>query len=311
MTNPSKYFTFLYVPSKNTGLKTIRVPKWLTFTALGVVAVLIASSTFAVLRYTLKSGDTYQVAKLSRENTLLRAQLDEVSQSLTNLEGKVRQNFAFQKKARLLANLDDLNEDITEVGVGGPDFGYLQSLSILDEVTRDRMSGLKKDVDKLIRQAKLQSDSYGDIIQILGDNQKRLNSTPSIRPVPRGFVSSRFGRRMDPITGRSSRHWGVDYSARLGTPIYATADGIVTFAGKWAAFGYTVEISHGHDFVTRYAHTSKILVKKGQRVSRGDVIARVGSSGRSTATHLHYEVIRKGRKQNPLAYVLSGKEVTD
>jgi murein DD-endopeptidase MepM/ murein hydrolase activator NlpD len=116
---------------------------------------------------------------------------------------------------------------------------------------------------------------------------------------------------MDPITGRSSRHWGVDYSSRLGTPILATADGIVTFSGKWAGFGNVVEVSHGHDYVTRYAHASKLLVKKGQRVKRGDVIARVGSSGRSTATHLHYEVIHNGRKTNPLAFVLSGKEVMD
>ncbi|MEJ2720662.1 MAG: M23 family metallopeptidase, partial [bacterium] len=139
----------------------------------------------------------------------------------------------------------------------------------------------------------------------------QLDSTPSIRPVPSGFVSSRFGRRMDPFTGRSSTHYGVDYSARLGTPIFATADGIVTFAGKWYQFGWTVEISHGEGFVTRYAHSSKILVKKGQRVKRGDVIARVGSSGRSTATHLHYEVIKDGKKKNPLAYVLSRREVVD
>jgi murein DD-endopeptidase MepM/ murein hydrolase activator NlpD len=311
MRNPKKCFTFLYVPSKNTGLKTIRIPKWLFYTALGAIAALVLSSTGAVLNYALKSGDTYRVARLSSENAVLRAQLAEASQSIDHLESQVRQNFDFQKKARLLANLDDLNEDITEVGVGGPDFGYVRSLSILDEPTRRQVTGLKKDVEKLIRQAKLQSDSYGDIVEILTDNQDRLNGTPSVRPVPRGFVSSRFGRRMDPITGRSSRHWGVDYSARLGTPIFATADGIVTFAGKWAAFGNTVEISHGFDLVTRYAHASKLLVKKGQRVKRGDVIARVGSSGRSTATHLHYEVIRKGRKQNPLAYVLSGKEVTD
>ena len=116
---------------------------------------------------------------------------------------------------------------------------------------------------------------------------------------------------MDPITGRSAMHYGVDYSVRLGTPIFATGDGIVTYAGKWSGFGLTVEVSHGYDYVTRYAHTSKILVKKGKRVRRGDVIARVGSSGRSTATHLHYEVLLKGRKKNPLGFVLSGDEVLE
>lgn len=311
MKNPKRYFTFLYVPSNNTGLKTVRVHKAIVFTALGALAAVLVASTTAVLQYALKSGDTYQVTRLTEENEILRAQLGDVGGDITLLRNQIRQNFDFQKKARLLANLDDLNQDVTEVGVGGPDFGYVRSLSILDEATRNQVVDLKEDIQKLVRQAKLQSDSYSDVIRILHENQDRLNRTPSVIPVARGFVSSRFGRRMDPITGRSSRHYGVDYSARLGTPVQATADGIVTFAGKWAAFGNTVELSHGFDFVTRYAHNSKILVKKGQRVKRGDVIARVGSSGRSTATHLHYEVIYKGRKRNPLSYVLSGKEVTD
>jgi murein DD-endopeptidase MepM/ murein hydrolase activator NlpD len=311
MRDPKKYFTFLYVPANNTGLKTVRVPKWLAFSVLAVMTVVVAVATGAVLQYTLKAGETYQVTRLTKENAVLRAQLDGLSHDVTQLEGQVRQNFDFQKKARLLANLDDLAEDVTEVGVGGPDFGFVRSLSTLDEGTREQVSGLREDVEKLVRQARLQSDVYRDIVSTLGDNQDRLNSTPSIKPVGRGWISSRFGRRMDPITGRSSRHWGVDYSARLGTPIFAAADGIVTFAGKWGDFGYTVELNHGFDYVTRYAHASKLLVKKGQRVKRGDVIARVGSSGRSTATHLHYEVIYKGHKKNPLAYVLSGKEVTD
>jgi murein DD-endopeptidase MepM/ murein hydrolase activator NlpD len=86
---------------------------------------------------------------------------------------------------------------------------------------------------------------------------------------------------------------------------------VVSFASKWFEFGWTVEISHGYGFVSRYAHCSKILVERGQRVKRGDVIARVGSSGRSTATHLHYEVLLDGSKKNPLTYVLSGREIVD
>jgi len=116
---------------------------------------------------------------------------------------------------------------------------------------------------------------------------------------------------MDPFTGRASSHYGVDFSARVGTPIFTTADGVVTFTGRWYEFGWAVEISHGNAMITRYAHCSKILVEMGQRVKRGEVIARVGSSGRSTAPHLHYEVILDGTRRNPLAYVLSGREVVD
>jgi murein DD-endopeptidase MepM/ murein hydrolase activator NlpD len=306
-----KYFTFLYVPSQNTGLKTIRVPRLLVYGLAIALVGLVTASTIALLKYASQIGDTYRVTQLSNENEVLKSQLENFTRDLTDLERHVQQNFDFQKKARLMANLDDISEDVAEVGVGGPDVGYIQSMSVLDENTRVRVSDLREDIDKLVRQATLQTESYREVISQLSEEQRRLDATPSIRPVPRGYVSSRFGRRMDPITGRSSFHYGVDYSVRLGTPIYATGDGIVTYAGKWSGFGLTVEISHGFDYVTRYAHTSKILVRKGQKIKRGDVIARVGSSGRSTATHLHYEVLQKGKKKNPLAFVLTGSEVMD
>lgn len=306
-----RYFTFLYVPGENTGLKTLRIPKWLVYSLFSVVGLLMVSSGVAVIKYASKIGDTYRVTVLDKENEVLREQVSGFEQKFTNLERQVQQNFDFQKKARILANLDDLSEDVAQVGVGGPDAGYLHSLSILDPEMRGNLSTLRDDMDKLMRQARLQTDTYGDILKVLTDNQKRRNATPSIKPLTRGYVSSRFGRRMHPLTGRSSWHYGVDYSARLGTPILASADGIVTFSGRWHSFGLSVEISHGFDYVTRYAHCSKLLVKKGQRIRRGDVIARVGSTGSSTATHLHYEVIDKGKKKNPLKFVLSGKEITD
>jgi murein DD-endopeptidase MepM/ murein hydrolase activator NlpD len=280
MKDQKKYFTFLYVPSQNSGLKTVRVPKWLVWTALSTVLALMVSSATAIIRYASKISDTYRVVQLSRENDALRTQLAGIEDDLGDLRRQVRQNFDFQKKARLLADLEDLTEDVTEVGVGGPSAGYVRSLTILDDDTRKGVADLREDVDKLMRQAKLQSESYGAIITSLSEDRAIRDATPSIRPVPRGYVSSRFGRRMHPITGRSSFHYGLDYSARLGTPILATADGIVTYSGRWQDFGLTVEISHGHDYVTRYAHCSKLLVRKGQKVKRGDVIARVGSSGR-------------------------------
>ena len=306
-----RYFTFLYVPAKNTGLKTIRIPKWLVYGFAAAVVLLIVSSTAAVMKYASKIGETYRLAQVDDENEVLRHQVAEFRHKISALERQVNQNFDFQKKARILANLDDLNEDVTEVGVGGPTSGYIESLSILDGPARGEVMSLREDVDKLIRQVKLQSASYTEILDRLSGGQDLLNATPSIRPLPGGYLSSRFGRRMHPLTGRSAFHWGVDYSARLGGPIFATADGIVTFSGRWQAFGLTVELSHGHDYVTRYAHCAKLLVKKGQRVTRGDVIARVGSSGSSTATHLHYEVIHDGKKKNPLKYILSGDVITD
>lgn len=305
-----KSFTFLYMIGETGSLRTVRVPKWLFLMGLGL---LVAVVTLTALRIGLPSGtaDEARLTAVERENAALKSKLDEYAGRVESLGRQVQQNFEFQRKARLIANLEDLNDDVAEVGVGGPEVGHLVSLSVLDEPTRKDLSRLSEDIDKLSRQARLQKESYAEIIERLTANKDLLDATPSIRPVATGYVSSRYGRRVDPFTGRTSWHYGVDYSARLGTPIFATADGVVTFCGRWYEFGWTVEISHGHGTVTRYAHCAKLLVHKGQRVKRGDIIARVGSSGRSTATHLHYEVIVNGSKKDPLAYVLTSREIVD
>jgi murein DD-endopeptidase MepM/ murein hydrolase activator NlpD len=217
----------------------------------------------------------------------------------------VAQNFDFQKKARILAQLEDLSDDVAEVGIGGTGYEYVQTVSYLDQPTRDKIMSARTDVEKLLRQAELQRNGYQEIISSLQATSDRQRSTPSLRPVNVGFLTSRFGRRMDPITGRRSMHRGVDFSARKGTPVFAPADGVITFSGRWKTYGKVVEISHGYGYVTRYAHLEKQLVRKGQKVKRGDIIARVGQTGKSTFSHLHYEVEVDGKRVDPLKYILS------
>lgn len=306
-----KHFTFLYIPNANAAPKTLRIPKLVVLSVLALALVCTVTAAFVGFKYSGKIKETYRLTALEKENEILRQNMQEMNQQLVKLNSQVRQNFNFQKRARLLANLDELDDDVTAAGVGGPSFGYVRSLSLLDDDAQEKIHSLRTEIDRLSRQARLQEESYGEIITNLSTRMDMLNATPSIRPVQHGFISSRFGRRMDPFTGRISRHRGVDYSVRLGTPIFATADGVVSYARRWSNFGNVVEVSHGHGFVTRYAHLSKILVKKGQRVKRGDIIARVGSTGRSTAAHLHYEVLKDGKPQNPVAYVLDNDEIVD
>ncbi len=127
--------------------------------------------------------------------------------------------------------------------------------------------------------------------------------TPSGWPVDGGWVSSPFGTRMDPFSGQRSWHEGVDIAARLGGPVYAAGDGVVSFAAERPGYGLLVELTHESNLVTRYAHTSEILVKVGDRVRKGQLIARVGSSGRSTGPHLHFEVVRNGQPVNPAGFL--------
>jgi len=127
--------------------------------------------------------------------------------------------------------------------------------------------------------------------------------TPAGWPAQGGFVSSSFGRRADPFTGHMAYHEGVDIATKLGSPIHAMADGVVSFVGEKSQYGKTVEITHAQGLVTRYGHALALLVKVGDKVARGDAIAQVGSSGRSTGPHVHVEVLKAGRAVNPAGYL--------
>lgn len=301
----NKYFTFLYIPTDNAEPRTLRVRR-VTVLVLATTVVLALSAGFlAVHKYSTHVTDAYRTAKLESNNERLKAELAELNTELDGLRRQVSQNFDFQKKARILANLDDLSDDVVEVGVGGPDHAYVRSIADIDPETRRNLVSARADIDKMLRQARLQAEGYQEILESLKATDDRLRSTPSLRPVNVGFVTSRFGSRIDPYTGRKTPHRGIDFSARKGTPVFATADGVVAFSGRWRKYGEVVEVSHGHGFITRFAHLEKRLVRKGQKVRRGDIIGRVGSTGRSTFAHLHYEVEQDGHRVNPLRYIVS------
>lgn len=300
-----KILTFLYLPDGSHEPRAFQVRRNAVWALAATVLIAVGASGWAVLGHSSRMKDAYLVETLAIENKELRGEIDGLTTELETLKRQVAQNFDFQNKARIIANLDDLDSDVAEVGVGGPSMSTAQALTSIDAKTRDRLFTARADIDKLLRQARLQTRDYEEILSHLESANEQIRTTPSLRPVNVGFVSSRFGWRMDPISGRRAMHRGVDYSARLGTPVYATADGVVTYSGVEQTYGNVVEISHAAGFVTRYAHMQRRLVQKGQRITRGDVIGRVGSTGRSTFSHLHYEIEREGERVDPLRFVLA------
>jgi murein DD-endopeptidase MepM/ murein hydrolase activator NlpD len=164
-------------------------------------------------------------------------------------------------------------------------------------------NGLDQQLDRLSHVVNDRGDKLQALETMLLQNQLSRKLLPSIPPVHTGYYSSNFGWRIDPFTGANAMHEGVDFVADVGTPIYASAGGVVDYAGLDAAYGNMVEIDHGNDIVTRYAHASKLFVKVGQVVRRGEKIAEVGSTGRSTGNHLHFEVRYKGIAQNPVRFL--------
>ncbi|MBN1164539.1 MAG: M23 family metallopeptidase [Candidatus Krumholzibacteriota bacterium] len=296
-----RYFTFLYVRRGNAGVKSIRIHRILTLGVLTVIISLLVVSISMVAHYWKIEVDSRALTELERENENLTDRIKAFQVEIDDLRQKMSVNFELQNRARLMANLDPISEDVWQVGVGGPEPVLMErELSATDLLFSD----FEGDLDRIVRQSALQKKSYAEIIDILERENDIRNSTPSIRPLKGGFISSRFGRRMDPFTGRIARHNGVDYFARIGTPVMSTADGMVTLAKKNGNMGMTIEINHGNGFKTKYGHLLKILVKRGQRIKRGEIIGLVGNSGRSTGPHLHYEVVFRKTPRNPLNYII-------
>ncbi|OQX86365.1 MAG: hypothetical protein B6D63_00035 [Candidatus Latescibacteria bacterium 4484_7] len=295
-----KYFTFLYVKSGNSGVKTLRIHRYIVYAAATLIVGLIVTAVSLVARYSGKAETLRKVTALERENSNLIAKIEGFQKEIGELKSRMALNYELQNQVRLLAGIDPISREVWEVGVGGPEPLDRMELHGNDII----LANLDKSLEQMVRQSELELKSYKEVMAMLEKDKKIRDCTPTIRPLRGGFLSSRFGRRMDPFTGRLARHLGVDFCARTGTPVMATANGIVTMAKRNGSFGLFIEINHGNGFKTRYGHLSKILVRRGQRVKRREIIGLVGNTGRSTGSHLHYEVIYRRVHRNPLNYII-------
>ncbi len=248
--------------------------------------------------------DLAHAARLERENALLAEELGRLHSKLTDLTDTLATISQRDSRYRVLANLDPIDPQVLQAGIGGPAApGYDDSLAEAG-VLGFRAREVRVDLNAMIRRANLLASSFEEAMDSLASHNQQLEATPSIIPT-QGWLSSGYkAMRMHPILHYARPHKGVDITAPKGTPILAPAAGVVKSTGWRSGFGNTVTISHGYGVVTKYAHASKILVKPGQRVARGDRIALIGKTGLATAPHLHYEVHVNGRAVNPLKYVL-------
>jgi murein DD-endopeptidase MepM/ murein hydrolase activator NlpD len=165
------------------------------------------------------------------------------------------------------------------------------------------MAELNRHLDQLSRQMENRSDSLGILESQLFDAKVKKKLMPTIQPVDAAYTASSFGWRIDPFNGMLAMHEGLDFPVDLGTAVFAAAGGVVIYSGPHPQYGYLVEIDHGNDFTTRYAHCSRLLVKEGDVVQRGSKIAESGSTGRATGPHLHFEVRYRGVAQNPVRFL--------
>lgn len=297
-------YCFLFLPDDHSRSREFRVPRVVFFSLLSFLIAAIVMSGLYLSGLVTAAAQRRDSQHILAENRALQAEVTRLEQKLGMIQRDLGEVFRLQESLAKAAGVDPLGATVWEAGVGGRSALSHLSGYPLAGAEGERLAALDEGLDKLLRQARLQNESFQAMIDTLAGRAAARDRLPSIRPIAAGWVNSGFGKRADPFTGRLVFHAGVDFSAPIGTPIVATADGTVTGAGFEAGFGHLLEIRHGERLMTRYAHLSKILVQRGQSVRRGQVVALSGKSGRATAPHLHYEVHLNGRPVNPLAFIL-------
>ncbi len=280
---------------------------------IGVVGLLVLPTFFAVLTFqTLKLTQPGHLDAdiISRQQAQLQAQSDTLHTTRRNAESHL--NALAQRLGRLQAQvlrLNALGGRLTRMaGLDSKEFDF-RTLPAMGGPAADIKGSSQSpheflgSLDTLSTQIEQQTARLTALQSVLIDNQLQAAVTPAGWPVNGGWMSSKFGVRNDPFTGRKSIHHGVDIASPMGSSIMAMGDGVVTYAGSKRGYGMMVEVNHGQGYATRYAHASAVTVKVGDVVSRGDVVAKVGTSGRSTGPHLHFEVLKGRGKVDPVGYL--------
>ncbi|MDH4069597.1 MAG: M23 family metallopeptidase [Ignavibacteria bacterium] len=276
-------------------------------TRVGVFGILIGLVTVGTLLIANHSANDIlglgynQLSLLSTENSVLKEQLLVMSNRMADLEQEIDGLADRGNDLRLVVDLTPLDEDTRTAGVGGSQSSA--DLSYISGEANEILSNSRLLLDQLTREVQLQKNSYEEIYRQYQDNKTMFAHVPSIKPIAGRYSIRGYGMRIHPVLGIRRMHEGIDIIADVGTNIYAAADGVVRYAGRTrGGYGTVVEVSHGYGYSTLYAHVSKTLVKPGQKVTRGDIIARSGRTGLVSGPHLHYEVRRWGRKMNPVDY---------
>ncbi len=327
MSDAKRDLTLLVLAGESAPVRRIRLRRaWFKQGAIGAVVIAGALSVAGV-DYVQLRLDSTDVERMRADTTRQRAELEALKSQLGGISQQFEELRELERKVRVIAGLPEAPREARAPGDAGQ--GGAEDADGLNDAGLPIESGaapaapsddngsiepsskdaLRSAIDRIeLRARKLSSlmperrASLEALVAGLEDHREQLAATPSIWPAS-GFVTSGYGYRTSPFTGRRQFHAGIDIAAEYGTTILSPASGRVVYAGRKGAFGRVVEIDHGFGIRTLYGHTDEVLVRPGQRVQRGTKIATVGSSGRSTGPHVHYQVKVAGRTANPSDYI--------
>ncbi len=272
--------------------------KLLAYLGLGIICAVALIFSIYTITFSLLGVDTY--SSLKDENKLLQEKLDKVVLQYKLLDKNLDSLLEENNELRIAANLEPISEDEQKVGVGG---GYFDNaLDFLSDNSQLKLQQAFNFMDEVTRKVNFEKQQYLNISGKLKENRKLFESLPAIKPCDGILAMHGFGMRVHPILNIKRMHEGIDIITNVGTPVHASGDGIIDFVGIRGGLGLSIEIDHGFGYRSVYAHLSKVLVKEGTKISRGDLIAKTGNSGLSTGPHLHYEVHHNGVAQNPAEF---------
>jgi len=288
----NEFYTLIVVPHAKARFRRLQVSvkfiKWASAASATLGLLLMVS----LVHYARIAVEVHELRRLRAENRALLTKTLEYEQSAGKLQLKLEYLQKAVTKLGVMAGVEQTLPDATLGGVGG----VPSAESTAPAIEPSALRAMDRSLSDLTERSNKLTAFYEDQSVLLA-------STPSIWPV-RGYLSAGFGNRMDPFTGQRDFHAGIDISTPIGTRIHTPADGVVIAVGVKGAYGNAVTVDHGFGILTQYGHLASFNVKPGHRLRRGDVIGFVGSTGRSTAPHLHYEVWVRDQAQNPIHYIL-------
>jgi murein DD-endopeptidase MepM/ murein hydrolase activator NlpD len=295
-------FTLMVIPRTNSAVKKISLPGILVsiFFVVSFVAILIA--LYFIYDYASIKRDRAELVRLRGINKEQSQQVQDLALRVDEFSDRMEELRQVDKKLRILAIHQTGRDKKLPLGIGGAANTETRLQELLDKDQQKLILGMRKNITALNEDANYREKSFNELLAFLHEQKSILAATPSIWPV-KGWVTSDFGPRASPFSSGVEFHKGLDIATRFGKEVLATADGLVIDASFHTQDGNLVKIDHGHGLVTAYAHLSRIAVKYGVRIKRGDVIGYVGDTGRSTGSHLHYAVFVNKVPVNPRKYL--------
>jgi murein DD-endopeptidase MepM/ murein hydrolase activator NlpD len=292
------------MPDGASRIRQLKVPKILFSLVFSFAVGGILLFVWIIKDYQNVRTDIPRLAYLQRENSQQREQITSLTGKILVIQKKLMELNEFDRKLRTMVNLEPTRETPRFLGMGGSDPSSSSSRAAAEKLEKKLVRNMHHSLDAIENEILMQVSERTELLSYLNKQKSLLAFTPSIWPT-RGWISSNFGYRISPFTNEKEFHKGIDICSRKDATIICPADGIVSSIENDPGYGRIMSVNHGRGIVTKYAHLDKVLVKKGQAVKRGQEIALVGNTGRTTGPHLHYEIHLAGVPINPLHYILN------